>query len=349
MDAKITKLRLSRMLSYDWLKIIGTAAAAIVVWVLIFTMTATRITSAQTFTLCNYVGNVSLDTEFINEFYKARKDGVFTGEVLEQGVVDLPTNGEYASQVLQARVATEEGDVMFVSTQPDKATKYEEPVLNPETGEAVLDPETGKPMKETKYTATYLQTFLSGYRFDLHNLSLTSENGYFKQMENYLNRYYTDYQNADSLNEEKVEEAFLARIKRTKDKRYKKQAQIQKGVDEAIERMQKYREALLSFYKYLDEGVIALTETTYKQEGAYGFEFTGTYSINLCPNEKMSKLSKYVCYAVEYEDENGDTQITTTAQDMNVCLFNMNGKEEEFRYEGLLYITHLIDSVLKMQ
>ncbi len=43
MDAKITKKRLGAMLSYDWLKIVGVAAAIIVVWMLIFQMTATRI------------------------------------------------------------------------------------------------------------------------------------------------------------------------------------------------------------------------------------------------------------------------------------------------------------------
>ena len=52
------------MLSYDWLKIVGTAAAVIIVWVLIFTMTATRITPAQTFTVANYLGNNSLSTNF---------------------------------------------------------------------------------------------------------------------------------------------------------------------------------------------------------------------------------------------------------------------------------------------
>ena len=64
MDAKITKLRLSRMLSYDWLKIVGTAVGVIIVWVLIFTMTATRITPAQTFTIANYLGNNAMSTEF---------------------------------------------------------------------------------------------------------------------------------------------------------------------------------------------------------------------------------------------------------------------------------------------
>ena len=54
MDAKITKQRLGRLLSYDWIKIIALAVAAIVVWSLIFTMTATRITAAQQFSVFNY-------------------------------------------------------------------------------------------------------------------------------------------------------------------------------------------------------------------------------------------------------------------------------------------------------
>ena len=348
MDAKITKLRLSRMLSYDWLKIVGAAAGAILIWSLIFTMTATRITSAQTFTACNYVGNNTFTNAFSKNFYGAQ-NGVFTGEVIELGVVDLTTAGDMASQVLQARVATEEGDVMFVSTQPDKSTSYTETVIDPVTGEAVLDPETNKPLKETKYKNTYLESFLMGYRYQLHELSMDNENGYFQKMQAYLNRYFTDWENSDSLNEERVEEHFRLRIKKTKDKRYKKAADIQRGIDEAIARMHKYREALISFYAYLEDGTVTLTKTTYTAEDENGYSFEGTYSINLCPTEKMSKLSNFVSYSTTYIDENDKEQQTVSAKDMQVCLFNMNGKEEEFCYEGLIYITHLIDSVLAIQ
>lgn len=37
MDAKITKQRLGLLLSYDWIKIIGICAAAVLVWALLFT------------------------------------------------------------------------------------------------------------------------------------------------------------------------------------------------------------------------------------------------------------------------------------------------------------------------
>ena len=338
MDAKITKLRLSRMLAYDWLKIIGTAAAVIVVWILIFTMTATRITPAQNFTVCNYIGNNALSTEFNKAYSNAYKNKVFTGEVLEFGTVDLTTAGDYAGQVLEARMTTDEGDVMFVSQQPNPQTAYTVSTTN-ENGEAV---------EETKYGHTYLETFLSGYRWNVHNLSLEDEDSFFNQMERYLNQYYTNgYTDENSLDEKKIEEDFLARIKRTKDKRYKKQADIQKGLNESIERIKKYQKALIAFYKYLKEDkIISLTKTNYVLMEDEEYAFEGTYSINLCPDTStMGKLSSIVSYPTVYTTEDGEEQVTTSAENMNICLLNLNGKEEEFRYEALLYVVDLIEQV----
>ena len=342
MDAKITKQRLSRMLSYDWLKIVGTAAALIVLWVLIFNMTATRITAAQQFGVCSYNGNVTISNDFNTMHSKAYTDKIFTGEVLELPTpVDMPASGSAAADVLQARLATEECDVMFVSQQDDVNTSYTEEVVDPVTEETT---------KKTLYRYTYLQSFLSDYRYYLHDLSLDGEKSFFKQMENYLNKYYEGgYEDADSLNLEKVEADFLARIQRTKDKRYKKQADIDKGLSEAIDRMQKYRTALIAFYQYLEDGVVTLTETTYVDEDDSRYSFTGTYSINLCPSTdsegRMSSLASLMGYETSYvaNEETGEVKKTLSAKDMNVCLFNINGEEEEFRYEGLLYVVYLID------
>ena len=61
MDAKITKSRLGLLLSYDWIKIVGICTAVVLLWLLIFTMTATRATTGQSFELYAY-GGVSLNT-----------------------------------------------------------------------------------------------------------------------------------------------------------------------------------------------------------------------------------------------------------------------------------------------
>ena len=167
-------------------------------------------------------------------------------------------------------------------------------------------------------------------------------------MERYLNQYYLNgYTDENSLDEKKVEEDFLARIQRTKDKRYKTDAETKKGIDEAIDRVKKYQKALVAFHKYLKEGVVSLTKTTYVLMDGEQYPFEGTYSINLCPNtDTMGKLADVVNYPTVYETEDGKQEISTSAKDMNVCLFNMNGEEEEFRYEALLYVVDLIDRVV---
>ena len=337
MDAKITKLRLSRMLSYDWLKIVGTAVGVIIVWVLIFTMTATRITPAQTFTVANYLGNNALSTNFNKSISNAFSGDVFTGEVIEFTSIDLPTAGDVAGQLLEARVTTDEGDVMFVSQQPNPDTAYTVQTTD----------ENGQTVEETKYGHTYLETFLAGYRWNVHNLDLDNENSFFRQMERYLNEYYTNgYTDANSLDEKKVEDAFRARIKSTKDKRYKTEETIQKGIDEAIDRMQKYQKALVAFYGYLDEGLVSLTKTNYVLMDGEQYDFEGVYSINLCPDtERMGKLADIVGYSVTHITEDGEETYVNSAKDMNICLFNLNGEEEEFRYEALLYVVHLIEQV----
>ena len=56
MDAKITKKRLEHLLSYDWVKMLITAVAFVMIWVLIFSLTATKVTSTERFVVQNYMG-----------------------------------------------------------------------------------------------------------------------------------------------------------------------------------------------------------------------------------------------------------------------------------------------------
>ena len=79
MDAKITKKRLNILLSYDWIKIILVAVAMIVLWSLVFTMTATRVTNAQNFTIFNYTGT-SANSRF-NSYSVGEGDALFAANV----------------------------------------------------------------------------------------------------------------------------------------------------------------------------------------------------------------------------------------------------------------------------
>ncbi len=328
MDAKITKKRLGIMLSYDWFKIVLAAAGLIIVWMLVFNMTATRIKSSQDFTIANYVGNASISTELSNTLVKAKDDGALSYEVIEIGMEDIAANGSSASQLLEARTATDEIDLLFASTQPYEGYTYE------------LDGET--------YTRSYLEVFLGGYFYQLHNFG---EGGYFDQMAAYLNGYYGDYTAPDAvLNTEKVEQDFRARAKG--DKRYKTAKQKEAGLQGEIERIEKYRASLIKFNAYLASGWVSLTKSTYLYSNDEGepmqdlLKDKGYYAINICPDtmpeEMRVKLSKIVgYYPVDEEGKEG----AKTASNMQVCLFDSNGKQEAYRYEALNYICYLLDSL----
>ncbi len=330
MDAKITKVRLSRMLSYDWLKIIGMAAALIFLWVLVFTMTATRILPSQQFTVSNYIGNVTFSsTGFSSHYGKVLSDGVFSYEVIETDVADLALDADTGYQLLEARTATEELDLMFVSKQNDTSTKYE------------IDGENGE--KVTAYKRTYLESFLRSYRFKLHQLDDTEKGaGFFTEMEEYLNSYFTGgYTKRDTLDKKKVETEFRARVKKNKDKRYKNEKQIQAGLTGEYERLVKYATALETFNGYLENGYVKIEKTDYVDDNE-AYNISGAYAVNICPSETASstqkaKLVELVGYVVDG---------SVKAEDMCVCLFDSNGEEEAFRYEGLTYITYLVGSVV---
>ena len=338
MDAKITKKRLGHMLSYDWVSIIIWAVVAIVVWSLIFTMTATRITPAQQFTVYNYLGNVSfMNTDFYDVYSKAYTDGKFSAEVLELDEFDLPSQEEVASTLLEGHLGTNNGDLVFAAN-----------IAN-ESSDAYKDPVT----EEEKHY-TYLEEFLRAYRHYLFNLDVDAENGFFKRMESYLNIYFDGGYENGTLNKVKAEADFRARIQANKDKRYKKEEQILVGLEEDYERLEKYRDALVEFYGYLDAGYVRPEKTQIRDtQDPSKIVSEGYYTLNLCPatdangNENpMKKLSKTLAYATTYVDAQGEEQPTTSAVDMHVGIFNLGEVESGYEYEGLLFINELIRTAL---
>ena len=323
MDAKITKERLSRMLSYDWLKIVGIAVAAIIFWTLVFTVSATRITAAQQFTVINYFGNAATtNTSFSADLNKAFRDGLFSYEVLEITEVDVGGNEEMGSTLMQTRVATDEGDVVFVPNLADPDGVYE---IN---GETLQD--------------TYVQSLVRGYRWNLEELDRNKSGGFFNRLETFLNQYYGDYQTG-TLNKELVKQDFLTRIAKNKDKRFKKDEQIEQGILDEIARVEKYRAALIEFDGYLESGLVTLPTTQVKNVETGEVLWEGVFSINICPDpDAMSNLTYITGYLEEVKDNSGGTGYKLSAKDMNVAVMRFDSVEESFEFESLLYINHVI-------
>lgn len=328
MDAKITKQRLSRMLSYDWVKMVVVAAAIIMAWVLIFTMTATRITPAQQYSVFNYKGNRSWQfTDFNDAYNDAYKRDIFSHEVLDATTYDLSTVGSDMHTVLQSRLETDEGDAIFVSKEYDTSTAYET--------------EDG----EVEYAYTYLETFIVRYGYYLYDI-----NEYIAYMQSYLNGYFVGGYAEGTLDEVKVEVDFRAREK--KDKRFKTEKQKKAGILKDIERMYKYRDALVQFEAYLESGIIALEYTTIIGENEDGEQETWVdnvaYSINLCPNEDtMGGLKKYASYLKTVVNDEGKEQKVVSAENMQLCLFKLGGVNKNFVGENLIFINEMVDLSLK--
>lgn len=325
MDAKITKTRLSRMLSYDWLKMLLTAVAAIVVWMLIFTMTATRITPAQQYTVYNYVGNTSLSAEFYDFLQGGKTADRFSHEVLKIDSYDFTTTGSSTHEILSARMQTDEGDALFLSPLNDASTAYKED-------------------EETKYRYTYLESYLRRYAYMTFDV-----NEYLEQMRAYLNGYYGDYKAENAtLNEEKVETDFRKREK--KDKRYKKEGDIRKGIALDKERLEKYRAALINVEGYLENGTITLVETELKETLENGEEKVvvkkGAYAINLCPTTRTSGLQKYVGYSKTVTDEEGNELSVRTAENMMLCLLDLRGMDANYLGENLIFIDYTVQRAM---
>lgn len=323
MDAKITKKRLNIFLSYDWIKIILAAAAAILVWSLVFTTTATRVTQAQNFTIFNYTGT-SGTTRFNAYSTTLAEKKVFSYDVLEINATDITTSSEYSSTILQTRLTTGEGDAIFAANIANESSSYTD--------------ENG----ETAYY-TYLEEFLYSYYYCAETFG---ENGYLDQMADYLDGYYYGDYAAGKADEAKIEADFRARLKKLNDKRFKKESEIKEGLKLELARLEGYRTNLIDFLGYLEKGYIALQETTLYFQDTNGtpIEKKDYYSINLCPDERMSELRKDVCYAKTVVEEDGEKKVASAE---NLCIVLLNVADEKYQYnrwEGLSFVNYLVET-----
>ena len=83
MDAKITKQRLTRMLSYDWVKIVVIAVAIIFFWSLVLTTSAPRIPPAQNFYVYTHQSNLTFRDKFYTHLDQQFQGGTFSYEIIE--------------------------------------------------------------------------------------------------------------------------------------------------------------------------------------------------------------------------------------------------------------------------
>ena len=333
MDAKITKNRLAKLLTYDWIKIIAVVAAFILGWSVLLNSTRADIRPSQRFTVMSYYSNDELGSDFSSLFNNARhKDSVFSYETAEIDAIDL-TKTEKNSIVdyLDSRFATAQGDIMFAPSIPYTGTDAD---------------------GDLAFERTFVENFFNRFYDNVYKLEEGVTNEYFGGLESYLNGFYDNgYLDENSLNETKVERNFRQRINEYNDKRYRKESLIKAALPSEIERIKKYRDALVEFNSYLDAGVIEIVTMNIKDDKG-NILWTGKSAINLCPDEsKMGNLEKYISYTatVEYTDEETGETLTKkdkTAKDMYAMFIYSKKLEPGYQYESLLFLNYLIKNSL---
>lgn len=329
MDAKITKERLSRLFSFEWVKILSCVLALIFGWLVIFELTEARISPSQKFTVFNHMQNRALVPDTIDKIDKARQEDVFSYEVLKTDYQDLAQADLYAHTTLESLLGVSDGDVILVPNNPNELTKYEE-------------------NGETKYKYTYPESLVNPYRKYMTDLDPEKEGSYFYELEAYLNTFYTaGWENKDSIDTAKIEAAFRNRAKENKDKRYNTEKRIRAAIPLEIERIQKYRDALEKFYGFLNEGLICFNErSSITDDTGMSTPYEGILSVNICPDEsKMRNLKQYFSYMVLEYDEAGELtgSYRYSAKNMSVVFFYNPDMEKSFEYESLLYVVDLIE------
>ncbi len=232
MDNRLTKKRMSNFLSYEWIAIILCIVAMVIVWELVYTMSAVRLTSGQQFKFFfDQNVRVSENSSLVNIFlYDDDEKAVFSYDVLEIGQEQL--NSEY--NVLNERLSIYDGDVIFTDSVESKDDKSE-------------------------VKASRAKTIIDGR--DMYTFDHLLEDG-----KNYLTKFLAegkeDVFNPDNMDEGKIKAHFLARMK--KDNRFRSEEEKKAGVTLEIERIKKLCVELEKFDYLINEYAKTNSDVFYK-------------------------------------------------------------------------------------
>lgn len=308
MNAKITRKRLGDLLAYDWIKIIACIAAAVVAWSLIFTVAAVRVKTGQNFGVFVY-GETFVTGDDFYDFTDGLRDKL-SYDVLEIDSQTVPS-GNYASQVLEARASTHEGDLLFVD-----------------------DADTG----------TDAPAGDSLFRYMVDRYSMMSYDDLLLSAETYLAKFFDGEGNMD---EAAVEQNFRARMK--KDNRFRRESAKKEGLEREKERLETLRGDVVWFRALLaedarraEEDKIFAVYKKYDQMKAADPDNADSYPETEAARYglKMDKL-EFASKLVKNASGNAD----------KVCLavFDYAAWQPDLQYETITAIRYLVETYGNIQ
>lgn len=323
MDSRITKSRLNRVLSYDWLKIIALIVAIIFAWSLAFTMGAPRISVGQKFDLfvydCDFTKSIS-ENEMLSD---AKNKNVFSYDVLDYGSRQFTE--DYFGTIMTAVTSTGEGDIMVLSN-------FESDIEN----------------NKSKF-----RSLIDNYYcfYDFEKLVEDAENYCIK------NRFVTKNGEKYVLGENAVALYFKSRM--AKDPRFKTDEKIQEGIKNEIERvksvwnnaqllkdvLKNHPEIFVKYTRYT-QTVNAVESDRDKQryQELLDKETEKYYALDLGKLTGGEKdVTKAFVKTVYEQKEDGSYEIVSSSTDgIVMCAFDYLMMQPDLQFESVAFINYVI-------
>ncbi|MBE5754107.1 MAG: hypothetical protein E7340_02065 [Clostridiales bacterium] len=332
MDNKITKKRLSDFLSYEWIKLIIVCVVAVLLWEMVYTVTAVKPTVGQKFKYyfdtSVYGNSTQLNALIEDEDALSYDVLMFNSEQLSTDFNALPT-----------RLTVQEGDILITDCRANVSAEYEKgPFVR---AKFVID---------NYYAYCYEDLLKDAQNYLLVNFlkdGLTAENAFSAFNEDYLDI-------------EKISKVFRERM--AKDNRFRTESQKAEGVFLEKERVTRLYKEVIDFAKLLafkeTDPDLFLTYTKYDQSLIYPGDISldywkkeqqkeidagrvnATYALKVDAlskyqdeNSKKVNPSKYFMYYGEYD-----------AKDICITVFDFKAEQPHLQYETIPFINAIVRS-----
>lgn len=303
MDARITRQRLSNLLSYDWLKIIVAIVFATLGLVVFFTTVKARPAKTQRFSIYGYRELVKgSDAERVAGWVM---DGVLSYDILDVEFENFGTD-RYAETAFAARRAAELGTVMFTTTNRSANSSEEEPF-------------------------TVLQELTGG---EATELSLDLER-YMEDCRNYLIRFFGEDFEHGPLDAAEAEKCFLAR--NAKDRRFRTEEKKKAGIALEGERLEKLRSDYLAVCGYLESGTVGYSYVT----DADGKERAAAFSLGAL--KQLRNFFYYVTEDGETKETSTQNICLILFRNDSDAGKRADLVENDLRYEPLSFLRYVVE------
>ena len=321
MDARVNKQRLGNLLSYDWLKILVAIAAAVFALVMFFTMVRTKPTRAQKFIIHAY-GGLNGGEDFVVLEDAVKK--IVSYDTLKIKVESFSSDSN-SSASYTARRSSGEGSVMFVANY-SKPDKNENP--------------TKTPLENIMHIGIQDEGVYGFEKLTMFHEADT----FMADCEKYLIRFFGQEWRTSEIDRAEAEACFRARnVTGPNNKhRYKTKAQIARGIEDEITRLETLRE---DYIYIMDEGFGKgmLSYTNYVSdvsERDENGEITEKHENVYCVGVSLAKLSTKISESLLYYVDADGKKV---ANELNLLFYNNGPKLEDMKYEAITFLRYLMD------